>query len=425
MTHNNLAQALQEENRLDDAITWYLQALQIDPDSVRIHCNLASALAEQENHEEAVSRYEIALRLAPDSAEAHTGLGSVRHEQERLEEAAAHYRTALRHHPDFAAAHAGLGTVLEELGDLNEAAVCFRAALRHDATHCGAYAQLATLLKGKLPETDQKAIRTLLADSYLPAGKRCALHFGLAQVLDAAGAYAETAAHLEQANRLCLEQLGKHGKAYDPAEHTHFVDDLIAAFTPEFFACMNGVGLETERPLFIVGLPRSGTTLLEQILASHSQVFGAGEQRLARDAFESLPRLLNSDGAPIECVSRLDAATVRRLAQRHLGRLGELNGQALRVVDKMPDNYLYLGLLAVLFPRARLIHCRRDLRDVAVSCWMTNFRQIRWTCDPGHIAQRFQDYRRLMEHWRRVLPVPLLEVDYEETVADLEGVAAG
>jgi hypothetical protein len=89
----------------------------------------------------------------------------------------------------------------------------------------------------------------------------------------------------------------------------------------------------------------------------------------------------------------------------------------------MPDNYLYLGLIAILFPRAKLIHCQRDPRDVAVSCWMTNFRQIRWACDPEHIAGRFRDYQRMMEHWRQVLPVPLLEVDYEDTVADLEGVA--
>jgi tetratricopeptide (TPR) repeat protein len=423
MTHNNMAQALQEENRLDDAIIWYQQALKLDPASARIHCNLASALAEQENYEEAVRRYEFALRLAPDYAEAHCGLGSVRREQNRLAEAADNYRTALRYHPSFVAAHCGLGTALEELGDLDQAAACFRAALSHDPAHGGAYAQLATLLKEKLTESDQLAIRTLLTDPHLPDGKRAALHFGLAQVLDAIGAYAEAASHLERANVLTLQENRKRGKSYDPAEHTRFVDGLIAAFTPEFFARMSGLGPETDRPVFIVGLPRSGTTLLEQILASHSQVFGAGEQRLVREHFEALPRLHDLEGTPIECVSRLDMAAVRRLAQRHLGRLDELDAKALRVVDKMPDNYLYLGLIAVLFPRARLIHSRRDLRDVAVSCWMTNFRQIRWACDPEHIARRIGDYQRLMEHWRRVLPVPMLEVDYEETVADLEGVS--
>ena len=96
---------------------------------------------------------------------------------------------------------------------------------------------------------------------------------------------------------------------------------------------------------------------------------------------------------------------------------------AQRIVDKSPDNYLLLGVLATLFPRAKFIHCRRDLRDVAVSCWMTQFRQVRWANDRQHIASRFHEYLRVMEHWQKVLPVPLLEVDYEETVADLEGVA--
>jgi hypothetical protein len=103
--------------------------------------------------------------------------------------------------------------------------------------------------------------------------------------------------------------------------------------------------------------------------------------------------------------------------------LEELNATADRVVDKLPDNYLYLGMIVTLFPKARIIHCRRDPRDVAVSCWMTNFRHIHWASDPGHIAARFADYRRVMVHWRRVLPVPVLEVDYEETVVDLERVA--
>jgi hypothetical protein len=174
--------------------------------------------------------------------------------------------------------------------------------------------------------------------------------------------------------------------------------------------------------VFIVGLPRSGTTLTEQILASHSQVFGAGELRLAREDFLALGEGPTERQA-FEGLGRLERSTLRRIGQRHLEQLRALDSTAPRVVDKMPDNYLYLGLLAVLFPKAKFIHCRRDLRDVAVSCWITNFRSIRWANDVEHIAARFREYQRLMEHWRRVLPVPVLEVDYEETVADLPGVA--
>ena len=172
--------------------------------------------------------------------------------------------------------------------------------------------------------------------------------------------------------------------------------------------------------MFIVGLPRSGTTLIEQILASHSQVFGGGEIKLAHDTMAAL----GGQGAdPIEGLRQLDRQTAHRLASRHLERLRAFSPAALRIVDKMPDNYLLLGLLASLFPRAKFIHCRRDLRDVAVSCWMAHFQEIRWANDQQHIVSRFHAYQRIMAHWRKVLPVPLLEVDYEETVADLEGVA--
>ncbi len=167
----------------------------------------------------------------------------------------------------------------------------------------------------------------------------------------------------------------------------------MAVCSPDFFERAAGFGVDSERPIFIVGLPRSGTTLIEQILASHSQVFGAGEQRCGRDDFEALAP---EDDRALEALARLDPATARRIATRHLERLRELNADRPRLADKMPDNYLYLGLLAVLFPRAKFIHCRRDLRDNAVSCWITNFRSIRWANDPEHIAARFAEYRRIM-----------------------------
>jgi tetratricopeptide (TPR) repeat protein len=420
MIYNNMAQAFQEENALDQAHAWYERALQLDPRSARFHGNLASLLAQQEKYDEAAARFRLALRLDPAYADAHWGLGGVRHEQGYLEEAQAHYREALHWNPELPAAHAALGRACEELGDLAAAESCWRTALRHDPRHAAAHAQLATLLRGKLPEEDLAALCKLLADPDLHDARRSALQFGLAQVHDARGGYAEAAELLRQANALALAVARQRGQGYDPAEHARFVTGMMATCTPAFFERVRGFGLQSERPIFIVGLPRSGTTLTEQILASHSQVFGAGELRLARDDFDALAPQAD---AALEVLARLNEATARRIGERHLGRLQELNADRPRVVDKMPDNYLYLGLLAVLFPRAKFIHCRRDLRDIAVSCWMTNFRQIRWANDPDHIAGRFEEHRRIMEHWRRVLPQPVLEIDYEETVADLEGVA--
>jgi tetratricopeptide (TPR) repeat protein len=423
LTYSNMGQALQEEGNLREAVGWYQQGLQRDPSSARIHCNLASALEEQGDLEGAAGRYRLALQMQPGYAEAHNGLGAVLHEQGKYPEALAQFREVLRLRPDYAGGHCNLGNLLEELGSFDEALASFREALRRDPDHAGAWSLLATLLRGRLPAEDLEAIRRLLARPHLPPAKRLALHFGLAHVLDSQGAYAEAAEHLRLGNGLCRELWQKQGRAYDPQAHTRYVEDILGAFSEESCARARGFGLDTEVPVFIVGLPRSGTTLTEQVLASHSRVHGAGELNYLRDSLESLPAALNRAAPALEVVGRLTPGVARQVAQWHLDRLRALNAGAARIVDKMPDNYLYLGLIATLFPRARVIHCTRDLRDVAVSCWMTNFRQIRWAADPGHIAARFRDYRRLMGHWRKVLPMEVFEVAYEETVADVEGVA--
>jgi tetratricopeptide (TPR) repeat protein len=422
MLANNMGQVLQEEGQLKEALEWYQRGLQLDANLPRLHVSLAGLLEEVEKYAEAGARYELALRLDPKDPDSHNGLGWVRHEEGRFVEARECFRTALRLKPDCVAAHCNLGTLNEEAGNLKEAERSFREALRHDPRHAGAWSQLATLLRGKLPDHDVAAMQKLLAAGEQTEPKQALLHFGLAQLLDARAAYGEAAGHLQRANALSLTTWRRRGQAYDAAAHSRFADQMMAATTQAFFERTQGWGVASDRPVFVVGLPRSGTTLLEQVLASHSQVFGAGELPLARADFTALA----DDGSEVRAfdgLSRLDAARVQHVAAKHLDALQSLNDSAPRVVDKMPDNYLYLGLLAVLFPKAKFIHCRRDLRDVAVSCWMTNFRHIRWASDTDDVARRFHDYQRLMDHWRRVLPAPLLEVDYEKTVADLERMA--
>ncbi len=202
---------------------------------------------------------------------------------------------------------------------------------------------------------------------------------------------------------------------------------------PGLFERLRGAGEQTRLPIFVFGLPRSGTTLVEQILASHSRVHGAGEVMLAAEAFESIPRLLGRkdegiSGCVVSCLESLDAPGVGEMARRYLDGLTQTLKQVApdrelppdRIVDKMPDNYLYIGMLALLFPRATFISVRRDLRDVALSCWMTSFQSIRWADDQENIAARFRDYRRLMDHWQTILPVRMHEAAYEQLVDDFD-----
>ena len=212
---------------------------------------------------------------------------------------------------------------------------------------------------------------------------------------------------LERPIELARAQLERRNRSYQPAEHEQLVSGLIHSLDPGFFARLSGAGLDGPRPVFIVGLPRSGTTLIEQILASHPQVHGAGELTLVREDFEAIPGLIDRDGEPPVCLHRRPdpRMPLDDWPTSHDRLLVDLDGgKAARIVDKMPDNYVHLGLIAALFPSATLIYCRRDFRDIAVSCWLTGFRSIRWTNATEHIASRFHQHVRMMNHWQSVLP---------------------
>jgi tetratricopeptide (TPR) repeat protein len=421
--HNNLGSALEQKGEMNAALEHFRLAVRLDPSTAEARSNLGLILLERGEPEEALGHCQEAVRLRAEFPAGRINLANVLQALGRLDEARQCFRDLIRLEPASASAHAGLAGVLEELGDLEGSLASLREALRCNPRHTGALARLATRLRDSLPRDDEAAIERLLGEPSLAPGARWPMLFGLAQVYDARAEFARAAALASEANALQHADFQKRGLAYDPTAHDRFVDCLLAAFTPEFFARVRGRGLETERPVFVVGMPRSGTTLVEQILASHPRVYGAGELQLARTAYRALPEVTGHGGLPHECLKHFDPGAIALLARRHMDALADRNAQADRVVDKMPENTLYLGLLAAMFPRAKFIHCRRDLRDSALSCWMTNFGHVRWACKEDHIASRAAAYRRVMDHWSRVLPVPVLQVDYESLVAGVESVS--
>jgi tetratricopeptide (TPR) repeat protein len=417
--YNNLGLSLTDQAKLGGAVACFREALRHKPDFPEACFNLGKALVAREQLAEAVDCYRQAVQHRPNYPEAHSLLSATLRMLGRPDEAEAHFQEALRLRPHFPDAYYSLAVALERIGDLPRAEVALREVLRQEPQHVDACAELAMLLRGRLPDADIAVIRQLLSDPLLSDVERGRLHFALTQVHDARGEYSHAAKQAEQGNALQQAARQRRGTAYDAAAHEEFVDRLIATFTPEFFERVRGWGVDSELPVFVFGLPRSGTTLVEQILASHSRVHGGGELGISQDIFDSLMGGRANEGA-FAALARIDPAIFRRLAMQYLSQLEALNGSSARVVDKMPDNYQYLGLLVTMFPRARFIHCQRDVRDVAVSCWMTGFGQVNWANDPDSIASRCREYRRLMDHWRRVLPVPMLEISYEAIVANLE-----
>jgi hypothetical protein len=192
-----------------------------------------------------------------------------------------------------------------------------------------------------------------------------------------------------------------------------------AIFTREFLSARRNFGCESEKPVFIVGMPRSGTTLTEQIIASHPAAAGAGESPMIRRIARNL-----GIGADLPAAARaaaaLDAGSTQRLAESYLAALPPASGTALRVTDKMPLNFEHLGLIALLFPQARIIHCRRDPLDVCVSCFTNPMKAEATPGDIAGLGSYYREYARLMEHWRAVLPMPIFESQYEDLVESFE-----
>jgi tetratricopeptide (TPR) repeat protein len=423
MIHGNLGQALQQEGNLDEAIRCYTRAAELDPTSPRFESYLASALVEKEDYPAAVGHYRRALALKPDFPEALNGLGSVLYEQGDFQTAIANFEEALRQKPDFADAYSNLAGAYAELGDMEKSNHYYREALRCDPDYTGALAVLATHLRDRTPEEDVARMNEFLAREHLSDWKRAALHHGLAHVYDSRKEYARAAEHAAKGNAHRKAVWDRQGKTYNRDEHSGFVSFLIKQFQPPLFERVKGWGLDTEVPVFVIGMPRSGTTLLEQILGSHPKVHGAGELAVAKEVFDQVPKWMNVQAAPAVCIPQMSREVTQLAGKEYLTRLRALHPTAARVVDKMPDNYLWLGFLHAVFPRAKFIYSKRDAHDIAVSCWVTNFKQIRWACEYEDIAGRIKDHLRIMEHWRKVLPAPVLEVEYEQTVEDLEGVA--
>jgi tetratricopeptide (TPR) repeat protein len=423
LSNAHLGLVLQRENQLSDALVWLKKAVELEPTSVDYWQWLAELHDEMEEPSEAIPCWERVVALDPDRAQAHLSLGWALQDESRFADAREHYNVAIQLQPDFAAAYLNLGGLQEELGDLKAAEEAFRTSLAKQPTYALPHARLATLLRSKLPDADLAALDERLKDDKLPANPRGRLLFALAHALDGRGEHDRAAECLREANALTLVN-NQTRREYSTVDHERFIDSVIRAFDRDWFARLADAGLKSRRPLFVFGLPRSGTTLIEQILASHSQVYGAGELRLARRSFEAIPGVMGKSGAPRDSVEFLDRQGVVRLAEQHLERLAAIDGGShVMVADKMPDNYMYIGMLSVMFPDATFIHCRRDLRDVAVSVWMTDFRSIRWANDQNSIAARFGQYHRVMNHWRDVLPSPIHEVHYEDTVTDLETTA--
>jgi len=417
-TLNNLGAALLDLGRLDEAVARFRQALAVRAEDAEVHFNLGVALQRQGRLPEAVAHYRRAIGLRPDHAEALGRLGTALLEQGKLDEAIARLERAAALQPDAAEVHNNLGTALLDQGRFDEAAARFERALRLRPDYAEAHFNRTEIPGFRLDEAGLSALEALAADGgRLPADKAPLVHFALARVLEEREEPARAFGHLLTGNALRRRQI-----SYEEAAFHDFFRRIAAVFDAGLFQRRQGTGEPSTVPIFVLGMPRSGSSLVEQILASHPEVHGGGELTtlvaVATGATGGRgPRLAYPEDVPA-----LDEAALRRLGRAYLAGLPPLPAGKTRITDKMPYNFLNIGLIRLILPGARIIHTRRNPADTCVSCFskLFPFSQA-FSYDLGELGRYYRDYRALMAHWHSVLPEDaLLDLSYEALVDDLE-----
>ncbi|HYV35824.1 MAG TPA: sulfotransferase [Gemmataceae bacterium] len=424
--HNNLGYALYGLGRHQEARLSCEQALRLRPTFPEANNHLGLVYLEQGWPEQAEQQFHKALKARPQLLEVHRNLANAFVEQGRLEDAVAALEKALHMQPKFTEARINLADVLKKLGRFDQAVTHLRQVLRDNPDCAFAYWNLGNYaVQGKYRFSDAEVhhIHTLLEGNRQPLVERSLLHLTLADLLDHQGSYDAAFAHYRQGNALRKEWLHRVGRAFDPIEHRTLINRLMETFDKAFFEESWPAANNSEVPVFVIGMPRSGTTLVGQILSSHSSVLGAGELR-------DLGLMVSSNARPNEpfgdCVAHLakeSGPKLREISERYLSRLSKLGGSAQRVIDKMPDNFLLLGLIARMYPHARIIHCRRDPLDVCLSCYFQNFGGVVYSWSLEDLGLYYREYERLMAHWHHVLPLQVYDVRYEDLVARQEQVS--
>ena len=406
--YNNMGATLQEQGKLAEAIEAYKKALTFKPDYAQAHNNMGNALKEQGKLDEALAAYNNALSLKPDYADAHNNMGNALKEQGKLDEAIASFKKALSLKPDHADAYNNLGVALEDQGKLDEAIASYKKALSLKSDHTGALKNISSLIKYKYDDTHVAVVNEMIQRSDLKDEDRCHLHYTFAKMnedLDDLGAaYNHYVAGGKLKQKLLSYDFKRDELKFNQVKNT----------APKFKELVLDKLVEatTNTPIFILGMPRSGTTLVEQIISSHSQVHGAGE----------IP-LLDRFGGTLSFGNQIvNSDNVIQIRNAYLTELEKISNGCHFVTDKLPHNFQFIALILTALPEAKVIHVKRD---PAATCW-SNFKHyfssngLGYSYDLSDTVNYFKLYQDLMEFWDQQYSDQIYHLDYDKLTLEQE-----
>jgi tetratricopeptide (TPR) repeat protein len=406
-----LGLALERAGDIGGALAAHRRAIELDPTLAPAHARVGDLLMGGGKRDAAAAAYERASAASRDTTLGRLCEAKALILRERAVEAQQRLRALIARDASSAEAHLVLGLVLNEAGSFDAAAASFERSIALSPLQATAYHGLVS--SRRLTEGDRPLVTRILARLDGPPmteSQRMTLHFAAGKALDDLKDYAGAIRHFDAANAI-----RRRLSPFVRADFERLVDRLIARFTAELFSSHAGDGDGDETPVLVLGMPRSGTTLIERILSSHPAVAGGGELGFW------------NEHAPVWAEADVDAiaGAADRLRGDYRQVLRRIGPRALRVTDKMPFNFLWIGLVHLVLPRARVVHVRRNPLDTCLSIYQTQFAQS-WgfASDRGDLAAYYRQYRRLMDHWRGVLPPDrLIEVDYEAATGEPDATA--
>jgi tetratricopeptide (TPR) repeat protein len=418
---NGRGNVMRNLDRIQEAEEMFRRAILLKPRSAEAHCNLGCLLIDIGKSDQAVAVLQRAVALNPDFVTAFHNLGTALVNLDRSDEAEPVIRRALALDPDLSGSHHNLSVALMQSGRLNEAREAAERAIAlapRDPLH---FRQLGDIRKYVAGDPYLAALEALSIDeASLAIEKRIDLHFAMAKAQADLGRPEDEFRGLLAGNKLKRSSID-----YEEALVLGQLDRAHQVFSPEFIRAERRGGEPSAKPIFIIGMPRSGTTLIEQILASHPQVFGGGELTLFERAMGDTRSAMGEASRYPEIALQMSDEHFQKLGGRYLAEIQQLAPTASRITDKMPTNFVFAGLIHLALPNATIIHAVRDPVDTCISCFSKLFAEGNFqTYDLAEIGRYYRHYQALMAHWHKVLPAGrILDVVYEDMVADLEAVA--
>ena len=415
VAYHHLAVIYQNSGQLSEAIRYYEHAIAIQDDFVDSYCGLATALIGQYKYDRTIRLLETNIQRLPETAYLYYCLAVAYQEQGEVEKAKAYYDKTLEIDSRYIDAQTGLAGILALQGEYKKAGEKLENIIKSHPDD--SFAKIIYITYADRFGAAEKAIEMgveCLSNNKLKDKSRSKLLFALAKLYEQQGDLDIAFEHYHQANKL-------KNVIFDEQSYLSMFDSLITTYTADIFVKHHHEYSLSEKPVFIIGMPRSGTSLAEQILASHPDVFGAGELPAVNRMVDQLPAVLDTSISYPECLKYLDNHTLQQLASEYLEEARLKSDDEKFITDKMPSNFMHLGFISLMFPNARIIHCTRDPLDTCLSCFFQNFTgEHPYAYSLTSLGKFYRMYEKLMGHWSKVIPNPIYELSYEKIVVNPE-----